>query len=187
MPKLKIGIFIAIIAVQYLAVSSMVYAGGDLSNPGGEEELPEDCQEYYECPRNYSYCTEISEQSEPGACMEYSERYIGQYKIVSCEECAEGYSMRVASETIPCGSYTYTICGDGSESEELYCPAGSYSTGSYCADCPTATNLYTNSALTILARGTSYEGSTAQSECFLAAGTYYDVSGTLSISSNCQY
>lgn len=71
------------------------------------------------------------------------------------------------------------------------CSAGTYSatTGaSSCTKCPSAMNIYTDVAKTTLATGTSSAGATAQSSCYLPAGTYYDAMGTFVIeTSMCTY
>lgn len=56
-----------------------------------------------------------------------------------------------------------------------------------CSQCPTWSGVYTNSALTTSARGTSYAGATAITECYVASGTYYDATGTFKISGKCEY
>lgn len=70
------------------------------------------------------------------------------------------------------------------------CPAGTYNpnagatSSSACISCPTATNIYTDSARTKLAVGTSVAGSAS---CHLSAGTYYDATGEFEYSSDCSY
>ncbi|MBR4859897.1 MAG: hypothetical protein IKV10_01195 [Alphaproteobacteria bacterium] len=70
------------------------------------------------------------------------------------------------------------------------CPAGTYNpdagatSSSACKTCPSATDIYTNSARTTLAVGTSAQGSTS---CYLEAGTYYDTKGPFEYSSDCPY
>lgn len=82
--------------------------------------------------------------------------------------------------------------GTCNESTQYRCAAGysgsSTNGTSGCALCPEATSIYTNSARTTNARGTSAAGTTAQTGCYLAAGTYYDASGTFSVTgTNCTY
>ncbi len=70
------------------------------------------------------------------------------------------------------------------------CPAGTYNpnagatSSSACISCPSATNIYMDSARTTLAVGTSAKGSTS---CHLSAGTYYDVKGQFEYSADCPY
>ncbi|MCM1294391.1 MAG: hypothetical protein NC311_02420 [Muribaculaceae bacterium] len=71
------------------------------------------------------------------------------------------------------------------------CAAGYYGSStngtSGCTQCPTWSDVYTTSAKTTLKRGTSAAGATVITSCYVASGTYYDVSGTFKISSTCQY
>ena len=70
------------------------------------------------------------------------------------------------------------------------CPAGTYNpdagatSSAACMSCPTATDIYTDSARTKLAVGTSTSGST---NCYLRAGTYYDAMGQFEYSADCPY
>lgn len=74
---------------------------------------------------------------------------------------------------------------------EYRCAAGYYGSStngtSGCSACPTWTNVYTNSARTTLARGTSSDGTTAITSCYIATGTYYDATGTFTLDSKCNY
>lgn len=73
------------------------------------------------------------------------------------------------------------------------CSAGYYSQpasiSSDCTQCPLASNIYTNSSRTTLARGTVTAGNGTSAEaCYLPVGTYYDEKGTFSISTTgCTY
>lgn len=103
-----------------------------------------------------------------------------------CSSCASGYTLN---------SYPVNGCtNDLTSPIELCtynCSKGYYGLGffsSSCTQCPQWSGVYTNSAKTTLARGTtSKSGATAITDCYIAAGTYYDATGTFKISSNCQY
>lgn len=68
------------------------------------------------------------------------------------------------------------------------CAAGYYGTPSptnqTCTQCPEASDIYTNSARTVRARGTSKDGATSKNDCYLPAGTYYDATGQFVIDTN---
>ncbi len=68
------------------------------------------------------------------------------------------------------------------------CAVGYYGTPSYgnktCSQCPEASDIYTNSARTVRARGTSKGGATSKNDCYLPAGTYYDATGQFVIDTN---
>ncbi|MBD5400807.1 hypothetical protein HDR61_03640 [bacterium] len=78
---------------------------------------------------------------------------------------------------------------------EYRCAAGYYGTAnstgtSGCTRCPAATNVFTNSAKTTKAQGTTNDGGRELlSSCYLAPGTYYDNTGTFMIPSGktCPY
>lgn len=72
------------------------------------------------------------------------------------------------------------------------CIAGYYGTATAintgCSQCPEAASIYTDSARTNKARGTSAIGTKTQGECYLSPGTYYDASGVFIITSaQCKY
>lgn len=81
--------------------------------------------------------------------------------------------------------------GTCNTSTQYRCAAGYYGSStngtSGCTQCPTWTGIYTNSARTILARGTSSAGATAITGCYVVPGTYYDATGTIRITGNCTY
>ena len=70
------------------------------------------------------------------------------------------------------------------------CPAGTYNpsagatSSSACKTCPTPTDVYTDAARTVQAQATSDTGGTY---CYLPPGTYYDETGSFTVSSNCPY
>lgn len=98
-----------------------------------------------------------------------------------------GYQRRLA-RWCDCTSGTATC----KSKYEYQCAAGYYGTSSNgtsgCSLCPTWTGVYTNSGKTTLARGTTkWAGSSKITSCYVAAGTYYDATGTFKISDNCPY
>ncbi|MDR0741483.1 MAG: hypothetical protein LBF28_01795 [Rickettsiales bacterium] len=70
------------------------------------------------------------------------------------------------------------------------CKSGYYGTvdassAPICTQCPEADNIYTNSNLTLKARGTNVAGENATVDtCKLPAGIYYDISGTFMLEAN---
>lgn len=140
------------------------------------------------CPSGYTKI--ISQVSQCSNSLEY----VSGCRC-SCNNCASdtnwstgntGYQRRL-KRWCDCTSGTATC----KNQYEYQCAAGYYGTSSNgtsgCTQCPTWSGVYTNSAKTTLARGTSTAGTTAITGCYVAAGTYYDVTGTFKISSNCQY
>ncbi|MCM1294338.1 MAG: hypothetical protein NC311_02140 [Muribaculaceae bacterium] len=133
----------------------------------------------------------------------------------SCDTCVSGATIKVKDETISsCGvHYTYCectttcsttswvslrtgyesrkYCNVCSQSTQYQCAAGYYGSSSNgtsgCTQCPTWTDVYTTSAKTTQVRGTSAAGATAITGCYVAAGTYYDTTGTLKTTGNCAY
>lgn len=112
----------------------------------------------------------------------------GKYFVLPyCSSCASGYTL---------DTYNYPNCKDANKSPFKVCfkscNIGYYNprntSTSDCIQCPEWSRVYTNSARTTLARGTTKTtNATAITECYVAAGTYYDVTGTFKISSNCEY
>lgn len=89
-------------------------------------------------------------------------------------------------------SRKYCASSSDTGTVEYRCASGYYGTSSNgtsgCTQCPEATNIYTNSARTTRARGTSAAGTTSSANCYLPQGTYYDASGTFTISNtSCKY
>lgn len=98
-----------------------------------------------------------------------------------------GYQSRTVAEC-ECSSGTATC----NKTPEYQCAAGYYGSSSNgtsgCNPCPEWTGVYTNSARTISARGTtSSAGATTITKCHVISGTYYDVTGTFKTSGNCPY
>lgn len=101
---------------------------------------------------------------------------------------------RVVRDNIVINNDIYYQCRY-TTTKEYACAAGTYYYGGSgqwmaCQPCPNADEIYTNSALTIVANGTSTTGNTgsAVSVCYLAPGTYYDSTGTLTVSGyGCTY
>ncbi len=81
---------------------------------------------------------------------------------------------------------TATYCSNLSYS---VCAPNFYGNGSSCAACPASmkSGLYTNSALTASVTGKSAANTTSISGCYIPAGTYYDSTGTISITSVCYH
>lgn len=92
---------------------------------------------------------------------------------------------------------TYRYCsatgtsGTCNSSTQYQCATGYYGSSSNgisgCTQCPTWNGVYTDSAKTTLVRGTSNAGTTAITGCYIAAGTYYDASGTFNTTGSCSY
>ncbi|MDE6250262.1 MAG: hypothetical protein K2M34_01340 [Alphaproteobacteria bacterium] len=95
-----------------------------------------------------------------------------------------GYQTRIARSCSATGA-----SGNCTSKTEYRCAAGYYGSSSNgtsgCTQCPTWTGVYTDSAKTTVARGTSNAGATAINGCYVAAGTYYDASGTFKTTGNC--
>lgn len=120
--------------------------------------------------------------------------YCNNGTCIACKTCSNCTSTSWAALRTGYQSRTVKTCscrGTCSSYTEYRCAAGYYGTStngtSGCTQCPEWTNVYTTSARSTKVRGTSNAGATAMTECFVAPGTYYDVSGTLKISSNCPY
>lgn len=94
--------------------------------------------------------------------------------------------------TYKCNCRTNT-CLSNDKTYHYRCAAGYYgkSVGgtSGCTQCPTWSGVYTNAARTTIARGTSIAGSNSDvTSCRFTTGTtYYDVTGTFTLGSNCSY
>lgn len=119
------------------------------------------------CPDGYRL------DSEP---IEYK---IGEVCFIGDDNNVSGYTQSML-DVFPVEYYTCekipTSCASG-----YYGKTTNGTTG--CTQCPTATNIYTNSARTTLARGTSTYGDNEYiSGCFIAQGTYYDATGTFKLS-----
>ncbi|MDE6250836.1 MAG: hypothetical protein K2M34_04375 [Alphaproteobacteria bacterium] len=97
-----------------------------------------------------------------------------------------GYQTRIYRSCSATGT-----SGTCNSSTQYQCAAGYYGTTtngtSGCTQCPTWTGVYTTSGKTTLVRGTSNAGATAITGCYVAAGTYYDTSGTFKTTGNCNY
>lgn len=112
----------------------------------------------------------------------------GKYFLLKyCSNCSSGYKLN---------EYYFEACSNGNLTSPFQichkiCAVGYYNTKNdplSCTQCPQWSGVYTNSAKTTLARGTtSKSGATTITDCYIAAGTYYDATGTFKISSNCQY
>lgn len=122
--------------------------------------------------------------------------------VESCATCPSGYELDSYATEYKVGDVCYVGDGDinGNDQDildnfyvEYYachkvsasCAAGYYGT-SGCTQCPTWTGVYTNSARTVLARGTSIAGDNKTiSDCYIASGTYYDATGTFKLNGIC--
>ncbi|MDR1338429.1 MAG: hypothetical protein LBJ73_05405 [Rickettsiales bacterium] len=114
----------------------------------------------------------------------------------SCTACAgsTGYSdvsgQNYQSETYG-GTCSGASCSNKSgtcsgRSVRYRCKSGYYGTGTSCTQCPESSDIFTNSAKTIKARGTNTAGSNETlGTCQLPVGTYYDATGTVDISAGC--
>lgn len=111
---------------------------------------------------------------------------------VTCSDCeSEGwtaYSTGYQRKTTATCDVTNGTC---TKTYSYRCAAGYYGSStngsSGCTRCTTTSSTYTTSALSTKVRGTSAAGSTAQTSCYVGTGTYYDASGTVSLSSSCSY
>ncbi len=66
--------------------------------------------------------------------------------------------------------------------------SGPASISSDCVQCPLAEDIYTDSALSELPRGTTGTKQTAKTDCYLPIGTYYDETGKININTTaCTY
>lgn len=104
------------------------------------------------------------------------------------------------TDTVP-GYQEYLVyecsCDSGSAqwvpvATDYRCAAGFYGNAEWggtsgCEMCPPASNIFTSSALKIRARGTSAAGTTSVAGCYIPARTYYDATGTFTITSSCMY
>ncbi|MCM1294356.1 MAG: hypothetical protein NC311_02235 [Muribaculaceae bacterium] len=81
------------------------------------------------------------------------------------------------------------ICGGASLEKD--CPVGYYGTTTDgltgCNRCPEWTGIYTDAAHTLTAAATSGNGRLVITGCYIPAGTYYDATGTFTLTSNCTY
>lgn len=125
---------------------------------------------------------------------------IGSYQYTYCtKNCTSSTCTPTAWAALRQGyeSRTNRTCsatgvnGTCNSSTQYRCAAGYYGTSSNgtsgCNPCPEWSNVYTTSARTTKARGTSSAGATAVTGCSVPAGTYYDATGTFKISSPCPY
>lgn len=129
-----------------------------------------------------------------GACSNPDSMVSGLYTCVAktCSNCTSDTSwssagtgyMKKVTRTCDCG-----VC---KESTAYQCASGYWGSStngtSGCTQCPTWSGVYTNSARTALARGTCSSGVTAITGCYVIPGTYYDATGTFTISNApCMY
>lgn len=95
-----------------------------------------------------------------------------------------GY-QRIINRACDCSGSTATC----KETTRYRCAPGYYGSStngtSGCTRCPTWSGVYTDSGRTTLARGTSNAGESAITDCYIATGTYYDASGTFTLTSKC--
>lgn len=110
----------------------------------------------------------------------------GTCQDVSWQTYGTGY-QRYTNNKCDCSGSTATCKATYS----YQCDVGYYGSStngtSGCTKCPTATGVYTNSARTTLASTTSTAGTTSVTGCNIPAGTYYDVTGTFTLTSKCSY
>lgn len=129
-----------------------------------------------------------------GACSNPSSMVSGLYTCVAktCTGCTSDASwssagtgyMKKVTRTCDCG-----VC---KESTAYQCASGYWGSStngtSGCSQCPTWSGVYTNSARTTLARGTCSSGVTGITGCYVIPGTFYDATGTFTISNYpCMY
>lgn len=157
----------------------------------------------------------VTDTNERALCRTHNIRWWRGLGFYSCDACVSGATLQVRDETInSCGvHYNYCACNTTcvstdwaalrtgyesrkqcnacQQSTQYRCAAGYYGSSSNgtsgCTQCPTWTGVYTTSAKTTLARGTSSAGATTITGCYIVAGTYYDTSGTLKTTGNCTY
>ena len=155
------------------------------------------CNPGYELAKTTAGITACSQSGDPsedsGGINSYTYTYCT--KNCSTSNCAPtawsakgtGYETRTNRSCSTTGT-----SGTCNTSTQYRCAAGYYGSSSNgtsgCAQCAEAPSVYTNSARTTKARGTSSAGTASQNGCYLVAGTYYDVSGTFTVSgTSCTY
>lgn len=68
------------------------------------------------------------------------------------------------------------------------CKSGYYRTNNQCQKCPDSSGVFTNSARTIPASVTSNDyNADGLMDCYIPAGTYYDATGTFTLTANCNH
>lgn len=148
---------------------------------------------YYPC----QYCvspytmTDVALQSQCGQTKQFKscECICSNCNSESWANYGTGY-QRYISRTCDCGGSS-AIC---QTSYYYSCAAGYWGTSSNgtsgCSPCPPASDIYTNSARTTKAQGTSTDDATDITDCYIAPGTYYDTTGTFTLSklsNKCSY
>ena len=145
------------------------------------------------CYSDQSVCKAIATMAVPFSGMEgdvYWQPAKGYFA-----GCSQGNitTSDVYSTTYACGAGYYSRYGvfaavsTDSPDAKLGCSScgvGYYSTGVAvsCTQCPSASDIYTDSSLQVLARGTVAGGSgVSQESCYLSAGTYYDSVGRFTV------
>lgn len=135
----------------------------------------------------------------------YAMRTIGSLTIPDCStvktayktcdiKCDNCISIDWTDSAVGYQRYTSKVCNSDSSCSVSYsyrCAVGYWGTSSNgtsgCSLCPEWTGVYTNSARTTNVRGTSSVGTTEITGCYVASGTYYDVTGTFNTNGNCPY
>lgn len=115
---------------------------------------------------------------------------------VSTYRCRSGYYGTATGAGTGCTKCPdNATCPGGKNPSRFGCNISYYkstSSATSCSRCPTATNIFINSAKTVRAVGTTaeitYDG-TGSTLCYLPTGTYYDNTGTFQITTNqaCYY
>ncbi|MBQ0013017.1 MAG: hypothetical protein KBS86_00380 [Proteobacteria bacterium] len=88
----------------------------------------------------------------------------------------------------PTDTASFVKCGGNT----LTCAPGYYYNNETCTSCGTVPTVFTekviaNQSSSKYAKYTSAAGATSITDCYLAPGKYYDISGTVQVNSNCPY
>ncbi len=173
-----------------------------------------------DCTYSYSWCSActytttkpnsvsaLGGPTAPSSCSTQSTQYVissavaGYMSITSCATCPSGYWKKYYYGKLNGCPYQYVQCtrctpGTYKVSQScISCSAGTYSdtyNASSCSTCPSASDIYTTSALSTLAsvssgKITSDAGIGASSYCYIKPGTYYNSTGTFTYGGTCTY
>lgn len=123
-----------------------------------------------------------------GACSNPDSMVSGLYTCVekTCTGCTSDTSWSSAGTGYMKKVTRTCNCGTCSATTAYQCASGYWGSStngtSGCSPCPPWSKVYTSSAKTQEARGTSSSGTTDIAGCYIIPGTYYDETGTFSIS-----
>lgn len=124
---------------------------------------------------------------------------VGPTETLKCENitvslcsCSNGCRDKQWTSTGIPGHEYGVMCGTICDNSQKYrCAVGYWGNSTNgmngCNKCPDVTNVYTNAARTIKASATSAAGTSVVMGCYIPAGTYYDETGTFTISGPCGF